>query len=450
MITIDHKERIADSASKFAAQYHEREAVIIQLQTAVLAQYSSVKSNMTHIKQCMAAMAQGLQSDVLYPVQSSPRLQALTVTRLDNSSRLSSQKPAVLQPSTTLADPESIVPTGNNGYPKHPAMATLSCKPQQQQQQCQDPQQQQPAPASPAPFPAIDRLLLRKQKLMALTQTRGNQQVDQPLPSAGQLHTLEGGGRSLAPAQHQAPAQPTSSPPVAGAAAVPSKRSLQIAVGLLAARHGAPEATTSSPPETPLAGACEDQVATARGAAGEAAAAAAGGWGVRSCSTEQGMLRAAAQPHASQAFHELRLWRGQRTAAAVAIQAAVRGHLVRLQLRRARQAGLAASAVQAGIRRRLLHAWRARAKVRVRMRWRLTGLARRYGLGMHLHLARCFDGKQLLQEEGKFAYAVAWHAWRLLACSWLAWQQAALNAYPDVPVAAETFENEPGGATGLV
>ncbi|GFH20577.1 hypothetical protein HaLaN_17722 [Haematococcus lacustris] len=67
MITIDHKERIADSASKFAAQYHEREAVIIQLQTAVLAQYSSVKSHMTHIKQCMAAMAQGLQSDVLYP-----------------------------------------------------------------------------------------------------------------------------------------------------------------------------------------------------------------------------------------------------------------------------------------------------------------------------------------------------------------------------------------------
>ncbi|KAJ9511388.1 hypothetical protein QJQ45_029798 [Haematococcus lacustris] len=115
-----------------------------------------------------------------------------------------------------------------------------------------------------------------------------------------------------------------------------------------------------------------------------------------------------------------------------------------LQLRRARQAELAASAVQAGICRRLLHAWRARAKVRVRMRWRLKGLARRYGLGMHLHLPRCFDGKQLLQEEGKFAYAVAWHAWRLLACSWLAWQQAALNAYPDVPVAAETFENEPG------
>mmetsp|Transcript_1421 Transcript_1421/g.3425 ORF Transcript_1421/g.3425 Transcript_1421/m.3425 type:complete len:466 (-) Transcript_1421:449-1846(-) len=98
------------------------------------------------------------------------------------------------------------------------------------------------------------------------------------------------------------------------------------------------------------------------------------------------------------AYAALATWREQRTAAAMLIQAAVRGHLCRLRIREEALVRDAAAALGLSLARRCLSGWLRVATVRKRLASHLGS-----GLGR-----RGFHGKQILKEDGKYAYAAAW------------------------------------------
>lgn len=72
----------------------------------------------------------------------------------------------------------------------------------------------------------------------------------------------------------------------------------------------------------------------------------------------------------------------------------------------------------------------------------MNRLADKRGPAAHLHLRRGFDGRAVLREEGKYAYAAAYRNWRTPAAAWLAWLLLALEQRPS--------DAAPGAATGTI
>ncbi|KAF5840221.1 hypothetical protein DUNSADRAFT_17438 [Dunaliella salina] len=275
------------------------------------------------------------------------------------------------------------------------------------------------------PYPAIDRMLLRKHRLLGIAQARHAGRAEQPAVHGDEqvvhLRTVHMGGTGTdRVAGSSGAAGPPSFDPAPGALCerLPSVRDLGQGrnPGGHCASSGQGHAGSST--SRPVSNAALEQGGRQAQQAGMCQHTSYAGSPERRLQQDQECRRqgrarpalvwdsgarptgGAQQAHApkQQQYAALASWRGQRMAAATCIQAAVRGYLCRLRLREETLVTDAAAALGMGMAQRCFSGWMRVATLRKRLAFHLErGLAR-----------RGFRGKQILKEDGKYAYAAAW------------------------------------------